>query len=335
MVLHALEDVEPAFAATRSLLTPIEIDQWLKLAFVAFFIGGPAGNILSTPVNGGGGSVNAPFGPAVPALAGDFPVGPGLAVAVIAVFAIVGLLFVLIGSVMEFVFVESIRTERIRIREIWRDRWRQGLRLFAFRLGLGLLFAAIFGGLAAFILSPIVRGPTGTGLSIVLVVLLVPLGLVVGLAGALVNSFTTLFVVPIMLLTDSGVLSAWRPLWASIRANPWQYAAVALVVFILYIAAGIVVGLVIAVPAFLLLLPVAPIAVAGFALIQGIPVLGILLVVAAAIVYGGGLLALAAVIQVPVIGFIRYYAMFVLGDIDPELDAIPEIRASIRDEAAG
>lgn len=334
MPLHALEDVDGAFDATRSLLTPFEFGQWLKLAFVAFFIGGPGGNLLSSAFDGSGGA-DVPIVPEVPTTPVDIHRLAGLVIALVAVFVVIGLVFVLIGSVMEFVFVESIRTRRVAVRETWRERWGQGVRLFVFRLVLGLLFAGMIAALAGFVLSPIVRGPTGTGLSIALIVLLIPVALTLGVLGALVNTFTTVFVVPIMLLRDCGVLSGWSTLWSSIRAHPWQYAAFALVGFILYIAAGIVVGIVIAIPAFVLLLPVAPVAFAGFAILQSAPLAGAIVLFVAGVVYVTGLLAVAAFVQVPVIGFIRYYAMLVLGNIDDELDALPEVRAEIRGESSG
>lgn len=41
MPLYALEDLDDALAVTRALLTPIDRTIWVKLALVAFFIGGP------------------------------------------------------------------------------------------------------------------------------------------------------------------------------------------------------------------------------------------------------------------------------------------------------
>lgn len=333
MALHALDDVDDAIDATRSLLLPIDIKQWLKLAFVAFFIGGPAGNSISYTVNGSGGNGGVPVLPSFPGFPTNIPRLYGLVIAITGILLVIAFLFVLVGSIMEFVFVQSIRTREIRIRKTWGERWRQGVRLFGFRLLVGLSLAALVVGLAVFVLSPIVRGPTGTGLSIALIVLLIPVAFFVGLFAALVNAFTTLFVVPIMLLEDAGVLAAWRSLWSSIRAEPTQYAAFALVGFILYIAAGIIVGVVVVIPAFVLLLPVAPIALAGLSLLPGLPIVGVLLLLVAAAIYLTALLAVVAVVQVPVLSFIRYYAMLVLGDIEPDLDPIPDIRNSIRSTA--
>ncbi len=330
MSLHALDDVDDAIDATRSLLTPVDFKRWLKLAFVAFFIGGPAGNIASYSFNGSQGEVDIPILPDFPAMAGDIPRVAGLVIAVVAIALFIGLAYVLIGSVMEFVFVESIRTQRVRVRETWGDRWGQGVRLFTFRAAMGLVFAAMIGGVAMSLLAPVLMGPVGPRLSIVVIVILIPFVLAIGFLGALVYTFTTMFVVPIMLVRDCGVLAGWARLWSSIRSSPWQYAAFALVGFILNIAAGIVVGIVIAIPAFVLLLPVAPMGFAGFALLQGAPVAGVVVLVFAALIYIIGLLAVAAVVQVPVIGFLRYYAMLVLGDIEPELDPLPDIRSAIR-----
>lgn len=333
MALHALDDVDDALAATRSLLLPITVKQWLKLAFVAFFIGGPAGNAVSYSANGSGGNGGVPILPNFPGFPTTIPRLYGLFIAIVGTLVLIGVLFVLIGSIMEFVFVQSIRTEETRIRHTWSERWRQGLRLFGFRLVFGLVLVALVVAVAVFVNSPIVRGPTGTGLSIALIVLLIPVALFVGLLAALVNAFTTLFVVPIMLVNDSGVLAAWRQLWASIRSEPAQYAAFALVGFILTIAAGIVVGIVVVIPAFVLLLPVAPIALAGLSILPGLPIVGVLLLLVATALYVTALLAVVAVVQVPVLSFLRYYAMLVLGDIEPDLDPIPDVRESVRSVA--
>lgn len=56
-----------------------------------------------------------------------------------AVLVLVVLLFAFVGSVMEFAFVESLRSEEIHVRRYWTRYWRRGARLFGFRVGLGLV----------------------------------------------------------------------------------------------------------------------------------------------------------------------------------------------------
>jgi hypothetical protein len=51
-------------------------------------------------------------------------------------------------------------------------------------------------------------------------------------------------------------------------------------------------------------------------------VLGILYVLLVVVVW--------LVVQVPLQTFLRYYALFVLGDAEPEFDAVPDARAAVR-----
>ena len=64
MSLHAIEDLDDAYRATRSLLLPIDRSLWIRLAVVALFVAGP-----SFGFNGAQGSV--------PVDAGDPTAGPG------------------------------------------------------------------------------------------------------------------------------------------------------------------------------------------------------------------------------------------------------------------
>ncbi|MFC7138233.1 hypothetical protein ACFQRB_20690 [Halobaculum litoreum] len=58
-----MEDLDDAYRATKALLWPIDRSLWLKLAVVAFFVGGPGagfnGTQTSAPVDGGGGGPSA------------------------------------------------------------------------------------------------------------------------------------------------------------------------------------------------------------------------------------------------------------------------------------
>jgi hypothetical protein len=45
--------------------------------------------------------------------------------------------------------------------------------------------------------------------------------------------------------------------------------------------------------------------------------------------------AVAALVQVPVVTYFRYYALLVLGDTDADLDLIPERRRAVRAGSGG
>jgi hypothetical protein len=71
---------------------------------------------------------------------------------------LLGLVFALVGAIMEFVFIESLRTGDVSIRRSWSDRWRQGLRLFGFRIAIGLPALGLFvGWLAVLFVAPCAR----------------------------------------------------------------------------------------------------------------------------------------------------------------------------------
>ena len=332
MVLYALEDLDDALDVTRGLLTPIDRTLWVKLAFVVFFIGGPGANFNSFQYGfGGNGDGGAPPGDvAFP----DIGVSMWVAIAaIVGVLLIVALLFALIGSIMEFVFVESLRSEEVTIRRYWGRRWRQGVRLFVFRLVLGLfvLGAVAIAAGAGFLLFD----GGGPGAIAALVLLLVPLFVVVGIAVGLVNGFTTVFVVPIMVLTDCNVLAGWGRLWPTITDQWEQYLAYVVASFFLAIVGGILVAITVVVLALLLLVPFGLLFGVGIALIAFVsePV-GIAVMVIVGILFGFAVLVVAALVQVPVQAYLRYYALLVLGDVEPALDLIPDQRAAVRESAS-
>ncbi|QLG60369.1 hypothetical protein HUG12_00810 [Halorarum salinum] len=145
---------------------------------------------------------------------------------VVGVVVLLGSLLLLVGSIMEFVLVESLRNEEVLVRRYWGDRWRQGVRLFGFRLVVRLLVLGSLAVLAALVVVPAAVGggpgpgaPVG-GVGVLAVLLLLPTFLVLALVVGLVDGFTTVFVVPVIVLEGVGVLDGWRRLWPTIVAHP-------------------------------------------------------------------------------------------------------------------
>jgi len=330
VTLYALEAVDDALDATSAFLRDIDRTDWVKLAVVVFFIGGTGGNVSSVPRGGGPSSMGSPI-----------DLGPRawlLVVAVLAVVVLLVILFALVGSIMEFVLVESLRQEAVTVRRYWSRRWSQGLRLLGFRIGLGL---AVLAGLAV-LLVPVIAplfdvGPfagVGGGFSIALLVVLIPAFVLFALAAALVYGFTTAFVVPIMILEDRGVLSAWRRLWPTIRAQWKQYLAYAVAAFVLSLVGGFIVTIIALLGIVVLLVPFGLLALLGGAIyFLAAELVGIAVIAVVAVLFVVSAIAVFALARVPLATFLRYYALLVLGDVDPELDLIPERRAAIRGDA--
>ena len=139
---------------------------------------------------------------------------------------------------------------------------------------------------------------------------------IVAVVNGLVLWFTRMFVVPVMLLEERGVLSAWRRFWPTLTGEPAEYAVYAVVGFLL----GIVVGI----PATIVtVLAVAALAI-PFAVV-GTPLALLFVLAFVAVAFVAVLL-----VKVPVQVFLRYYALFVLGDTNPAFDAVPDARAAVR-----
>jgi hypothetical protein len=315
---YALSALSDARNATEDLLFPVDRGRWLRLAVIALFVG--VGGGIPT----GGGNANVPAGTQAPSGPGmDFP--DANVVAIVAAIAVVlvalWLLWSLVGAVMEFVLVVGLRDREVSIREPFREQFRNGLRLFGFRLALGVASLLLVALPVAFVIG------FGVGLTPVALVLLVPLVfvfVVVAIAVGVVLGLTTDFVVPAMLTEDRGLLDAWRRLWPTLRAQWKQVALYVVAKFVL----GIAVSIVVSIALLLVLVAVAiPFAVVGALLFAGAAAAGaehvvVFLVIPLVVLFVLVMFVAGLLIQVPAVTFVRYYTLSVLGLLVPDLDLV-------------
>ncbi|WP_458206241.1 DUF7544 domain-containing protein [Haladaptatus sp. NG-SE-30] len=332
MPWYAVEALDDAIETTKALLLPVEVRSWLKLAIVVFFLGSAS----VSPPSGGGPQYTVGANEPVP---GDLPIPTdtvfAIVLAIVAIGLLVVLLFAIVGSVMEFAFVESLRTREVHVRRYMSDHLGQGFRLFGFRFVLFLpILLSIVGLVLAFVPAAIGDVPSVT---IGLLVFIVPAIILLGIFVALIDGLTRNFVVPVMILRGGGVLAGWRAFWPTLRDQWKQYGVYVLLRFVLTIAAGLVVSLVGGVVAIVLLLPFVvlggllfvgfggPAALMASPSLVAVASFGIL-----ALAYGLLFLFALAVVRVPVQAYLGYYALLVLGDSNREFDLIPDLREEIR-----
>jgi len=330
MTLYALDDVEEAFEATKDFLWPFDLGLWTKLAVVVFFLGSAGG---TNPFQFTG-SFGSNTGSAVEdeSFDGFGTISPeewAIIGAIVAVIVLLGLLFALVGSVMEFVFVESLRREEVTIRRYWSDRWRQGVRLFGFRVGLGLLTLLVFGLVLGGALFPLLFG--SGELSVALVLLAIPFVLATFLISGLVYLFTTMFVVPVMIAEDRTVIAAWRRCWPTFTGQWKQYIAYAVTLFALQIAVGIVSGIAMFAGVVVVGIPLLIVGIIGFALLSVSGILGGLVIALAILGFVLAIILVALYVSVPIQTFLRYHALLVLGDTNRDFDLIPARRRALRE----
>ena len=181
---------------TKQYLSALGAGGWLKLAVVVLFLGGSG---LTSQFPG------LPVGPETAADPAELWAAAGV---IAAGLLIVGG-FAYLAAVLEFVFVDSLRSRSLSLRLYVRSNLGTGLRLLLFRLGLWLAAVAVVAVPVAWtvlvgdVTAPAEVTPTqAVGIALTAVVALF------GLTTA--NTLTTLFVVPIMLHEQRGALSGWR-----------------------------------------------------------------------------------------------------------------------------
>ena len=328
----AVDSLDDARDAATALLFPFDAGRWLRLALIAFFVG--SGSAPGLQWNAGSTNVT----PGGPGAGGGGPPFPGVTVSqnllllvagVLAVALIVVVLLVAIGSVMEFVLVDALTSRVVRIRESFRRHLRPGLRLFVFSVGLFLLTIGFVG---VPILLLIGGGVTGLPILAILAVPLLFLGILVAAVVWVVGLLTTDFVVPAMMAEEGKVLSAWRRVFPLVRREWKEVGLYLLLRFAIGFGAAVAVGLVtllaalvVAVP-FVVVLAVAYVALAGTGGPAAIGVGGGILLGAIVALYLLVMLVVSLLVQVPVVTFFRYYALFVLGSLDGALDLVTAFR---------
>lgn len=312
MSLYALDAIDDALTATGR-YRPTGPLEWVWVVVVAGTVASP-GFGLPTGGNSNGempADSRAALGEALPNSL------PDLFLVAVAALAVIWVGFVVTGAFLEFPFLRWLRDGDLALREEVRANWRRALGLAVFRVLLQLVT-----------LVPLVwttvalagRGPdlwTYLDVFVEYWVLFAVLGLLTGV----VLAFTTAFVVPAMWLEERGVGGGWRRVWSTLADAPKQFLAYTVGAGVLTTVGGLlVVGAagVALVPALVAALSVAATAGASAGVAVGAVVGGVLMTVAVGMVY--------AFVQV----FLRYYALFVLGDVDPGLDVIPERRRAVR-----
>lgn len=317
--MYATDDVTDAFEATKAFLLPFEFRRWLRIAFVTFFLGGLGANFSAPSLLTGG---------------GEFPTGQPpegfwlVAGGVVTLVVVVGVAYAVVRGVMDLVLLESLREEEVDLERFWSARWRQGLQLFAFRFGVTVVGAA----LVALPVGLVYVGAENDGVgSLALgLLLLVPVLLVVPPGMALLKGFTASFVAPVMLLDDVGVLAGWRRFWSTLAADWKEFVGYAVVNFGLLLAVGVALSLGAVVGALVLAVPFTPVLLVGDVVGNAVPLAGSAIFAVSGALYAVAVVVIAAFVKAPLIVFVRMYALFVLGDVDDELDLVPVTRESVR-----
>lgn len=324
MSWYAIDCLEDAYETSKNFLLPFDKWLWLKLALIAFFTGAggfnfPTGNFNYPTTFSDGGETPPP------------ELGIDLWIIAVIVLAVIGLalLFGLIGGVMEFVLLDSLRNRKVRILSYFKTHFWKGLRLFLFQIGITILFIApLFILLAALFTVAIPLG-------LISLIILIPVFIILAIVLALIQGFTYDFVAPIMLIRDVGVIPGWREFWPTLKREWKQYGVYVLIKFVATIAVGILVSIFVGLVGLILLIPFGAVGLAIMSALGGLEAMistttGIASIAILAILFILIYVPIYLLINVPVITYFKYYALLVLGDTEPVFDLIPDQREEVR-----
>jgi len=302
--------LQAAGGTTKRYLAALGISGWLTLGVVVLLFSIGAGVGMNTL------GVLTPDQP-VETVNWQQTTGP-LAIALLLV-GVVGY----VAAVADFVFVASLRSGRLPVWSYVKANLRRAGWLVAFRAALILGAIAVVAAVVAAtvgITQPPAAGELTDGDS-----LLIGVTAAVAAVGWLViSTLTNAFVVPIMQYEHRGPLSAWRRFTRAISGH-WMAVAVFLLVAVVI---STVVGVALFILSFFVMLTGGLLLAGGGVLVaENAPALEPVVVV--------GLIAsylsyryVVSLIRAPVRSYLRYYALLLLGDVEPSL-------AMITDEVTG
>ncbi|WP_435144277.1 DUF7544 domain-containing protein [Halobaculum sp. P14] len=359
MSWHAIDAVDDAIDASKGFLFPFSLGRWARLALLTLLLGGggvgfqqvfripqfvsqygsetttSATSLLSGgPAAGFGAAAALPL----PSVLGQ---APGLHEFLPAAVGILGLVFlalllllvvvlVVAVPVLEFVYVDAIRRDEVRILSPFRRFFWKGIRLLLFQLGVTVLFAIPVVVVAGVVLAGYVSVDSlGVGALVALAVVAV----LYFLLFVFVNRVTREFVVPAMLVDDSGVIAGWRNVWPLLRGQPKQTVVYVLMHF--FVGIGVSIGRGIAALVGLIAVAIVS-AVVGLATaaVVGTTDLG----VSAGLLAGFGvgvllyLVFVAAPLSVLAVTYLRTYELATLAGFDDHYDLLTPYR---EDDDAG
>jgi hypothetical protein len=322
----AARAISPAVERTKQFLfQPFRLGRFLKLTLVALLTEGGMSscNFNSHTPSGKTGPMNIPFHwpaihfPALAAIAGLLVLVTLIAIPIVLV---IGYLLIR----LRFSYFDCVLYEQDQIAPAWSRYHRQTMRYLGLSVLVGIAFWAILIPIGYNLyqhFKPLFESigsanPPGFADFLPLLAYILPLFLVLALAGYLVDATMTCFVLPRMAVEDASMRDALQDVWGDLLAEPGQFALFFFLRFLLSIVASILALIV-------LLIPLIPIAIIGVIVVLVLKAASTTLAIGLGVPLGilAGVFFLLAVIGVSgTIGtFRRNYALLFYAGRYPEL----------------
>lgn len=239
-----------AFDHTRRLLFPFRFEHWLTLGLVAFLEqcgrGGVGGAMPSPPPLGGwpGPSSASEVSDLGAWFTAHLAVIVTVAAALLALTVLLVALVLWIGSRATFVYIDDVASGRAELTRPWKAHAEKAQSYFAWRFGLA---AALFGSVGVLVVAGVSAalliargGAAGAVAGALILVALVPVFILVLLAGGVGALALRDFVAPLQMHTGAPCGVAVRRLMVLVRAHPVPFLLYAVLKIAFEAARGVV-----------------------------------------------------------------------------------------------
>ena len=253
MVWYSIDVINAAVKRTKKiLLEPFDFWKWIKLGIIILFIGGGFG---STGSNFDPGAFNRPSqdrsleGPSTGEIINQiiqfWHQYQTYILIGVAILIFIILIFGLISSIMQFVFVESVVTNKVMIIDYFKKYMRPGFNLFIIQTILGLFFLSLFILAMLPVVQSILASPETISFGSILgnifwfFIVIIVLAIISGMIESLIS-----LSIPLVIYEQSGLIEAIKKVFGRAGADWKQIVVYWVMRSVLWIAAGIIVGII-------------------------------------------------------------------------------------------
>lgn len=305
--------IVPALRHTKQIFWPIKTGQILRLLIISFFIGA----WITSPIPQDYSYADIPY---LSALNGTDVITEetGRISMVMTGILFILLVYALLSSIFQFIFVDYLSAETLRILPSLKMRIGMGLRLMSFYLSIILIIGLCAVGAIIGIAMPVlIENPDNQTMFFVALIYTLTGLLILILPVWVLTIITTDFVVPVMMVHLCGIIQGWTILLREFSGR-WDEVGIYLLIKIsIDLVVGIILGVMLVLVMHLLGFPVMLIipglsTSTGYSLFEAIIPFLIMAVI-------------TLFVMTPVVTFLRYYALVFLELLSETYTLLPEV----------
>lgn len=245
---YGLEAFNLAIKRTKkSLAEPFDFWKWIRLGIIIFFIGGGGMGIpnFNFPASWQTDDRNmeAPSTQEIIDKITQFWYQYQTYILIgLALIIFIILLFTLLSSILEFVFVESLVTNKVAIRAYFRKYMHPGFNLFIIKITLSVVFLSLFILAMLPVFRQLLSGTITPGLIFISILWFFGIALIFAVLSGIISSFISL-AIPVVMYQRVGIIMAIKKVVRRFKEDWRQIVVYWVARFFAWIAGSIMVGI--------------------------------------------------------------------------------------------